>query len=96
MIDEEALRAAEKVKVIARSLDPGAEVYLFGSSVRGRRIAASDIDVLVLTERMDLKYEIMVKVYKAIEEPVELHIVDGELMDWYKRFIPREELVKIP
>ncbi|MEM2542960.1 MAG: nucleotidyltransferase domain-containing protein [Candidatus Korarchaeum sp.] len=44
-------------------------MYLFGSAVRGKLTALSDIDILILTERTDLKYEIMIKVYKNVEDP---------------------------
>jgi predicted nucleotidyltransferase len=56
----------------------------------------SDIDILVVTKMIERKYEMMVKVYKAVEEPVELHIVTEDLLErWYKRFIPVEELIEV-
>ncbi|MEM0010565.1 MAG: nucleotidyltransferase domain-containing protein [Candidatus Korarchaeum sp.] len=67
-ISERALIAARKVKELARALDPAARVYLFGSAVRGELTAISDINILILTERTDLKYEIMIKVYKNVED----------------------------
>jgi predicted nucleotidyltransferase len=45
---------------------------------------------------IERKYEMMVKVYKAVEEPVELHIVTEDLLErWYKRFIPVKELMEV-
>jgi predicted nucleotidyltransferase len=41
------------VKEQVLKLFPGAEVYLFGSVARGRYTAASDIDVLVVTDVSD-------------------------------------------
>lgn len=87
---------AKRVKDVVRTLDPGAKVYVFGSAARGEMTASSDIDILVLTERVDLKYEMMVRAYEAVEEPVELHVVNArQFKDWYSRFIPPEELVEV-
>ena len=43
---------AEFVKEVITAYDPGAEVYLFGSVVRGDYTAASDIDILVVTRNV--------------------------------------------
>lgn len=37
------------IKEVAKSIDPSAEVYLFGSVAEGRHILSSDIDVLIVT-----------------------------------------------
>jgi len=54
---------AERVKEIMRLLDPSAKIYVFGSVVRGLYTASSDVDILIITEKMNLKYDIMVAVY---------------------------------
>lgn len=95
-IPEGVLTAAKRVKEVVRSIDPVARVYLFGSATRGEFTALSDIDILIVTERIDLKYEIMVKVYKNVEDPVELHIInEKQLKSWYERFIRLEELIEV-
>lgn len=95
-IPERVLATVKKVKELVRAIDPGARVYVFGSAVRGELTALSDIDVLVLTERTDLKHEMMVEVYRVVKEPVELHVVDEEQLNkWYRRFIRPEELVEV-
>lgn len=87
---------ARRVKEIARTIDPGAKVFVFGSTVRGRYTALSDIDVLVVIEDPGRKYEIMTRVYGEVEAPVELHVVTRELFErWYKRFIDPNELVEV-
>ncbi|MEM4158084.1 MAG: nucleotidyltransferase domain-containing protein [Candidatus Methanomethylicaceae archaeon] len=87
---------AKNVKRLIHSIDPEARVYLFGSVVRGHNTALSDIDILVITSRIERKYDMMVKVYKNVRASVELHIVTNELYEnWYKRFIPPEELREI-
>ncbi|MEB3859901.1 MAG: nucleotidyltransferase domain-containing protein [Desulfurococcales archaeon] len=87
---------AELVKEVIRSLDPGAEVYVFGSTVTGKYTGASDIDILVITEKIERKYEMMARAYKATDAPIELHIVTRKHFErWYRRFIPEDELIKI-
>ncbi|MEM2026863.1 MAG: nucleotidyltransferase domain-containing protein [Candidatus Bathyarchaeia archaeon] len=93
---ENYLKVAEKVKEIVHSIDPNARIYVFGSVVRGTATAMSDIDILVITRIIERKYDIMVKVYKAVEENVELHVVTEEILEkWYKRFIPDKELIEV-
>lgn len=90
------LKVAERVKEIVHSIDPGARVFIFGSVSRGTAIATSDIDILVVTKMIERKYDIIVKVYRAVEENVELHVVTEEIMErWYRRFIPDEELIEV-
>ena len=95
-LKREYIKVARRVKGIVHSIDPDAKVYVFGSVVRGEATALSDIDILVVTKMIERKYEMMVKVYKAVEEPVELHIVTEDLLErWYKRFIPVKELIEV-
>ncbi|MEM2424358.1 MAG: nucleotidyltransferase domain-containing protein [Candidatus Bathyarchaeia archaeon] len=90
------MKVAGRVKEIVHSIDPSAKVYVFGSAVRGTTTAMSDIDILVVTRMIERKYDIMVKVYKAVEENVELHVVTEEVLErWYKRFIPAGELTEV-
>jgi len=87
---------AEKVRDVIRSIDPEAKVYVFGSVVEGRYTALSDIDILVITNNINKKYEIMAKVYSSIEAPIELHITTEELFKrWYRRFIDEDLLVEV-
>lgn len=89
-------RIAIRVKHIVRKYDPNAKIFVFGSVVRGKFTSASDIDILIVTERIDLKYDIIVDVYRSIEAPLELHVVtQKQLEDWYLRFIDPEELEEI-
>lgn len=87
---------ALKVKELARRIDPNAEVYAFGSTVRGKYTALSDIDILLVVEKLDKKYEIMARIYKETDAPIELHVVTKEIFEkWYKRFIKPEELTAV-
>ncbi|MCD6084827.1 MAG: nucleotidyltransferase domain-containing protein [Desulfurococcales archaeon] len=87
---------AKEVKEMVRKIDPEAEVYVFGSVVSGGWTGASDIDILIVTENISRKYDIMVEVYKNTEAPVELHIVTPQQFEkWYRRFISEEELLRI-
>ena len=85
-----------EVKRILKKFDPNVKVYVFGSVVRGRFTAASDIDILVVTNELSKKYEMMVEVYKEVEAPVEIHITTPEkYQSWYRKFIPSGEIVEI-
>jgi len=87
---------AKKVKEIVKKFDPKARVFVFGSVVRGRFTASSDIDILIVTEKVELKHEIMVEVYRSVDAPIELHIAtQKQLRDWYLRFIDPKELEEI-
>lgn len=87
---------ARRVKEIVAQIDPEADVYVFGSVARGDYTAASDIDVLVVTRRFELRHLIMVEVYRQVEAPIELHVATPEMLErWYRRFIRPEEMVKI-
>lgn len=87
---------AEQVKSIVKNFDPKAEVYVFGSVISGKYTGASDLDILVITNTIDKKYDIMVEVYKSIEAPIELHIVTPwQFKKWYSRFISKNQLVRV-
>lgn len=87
---------AKSVKNIAKKIDPNAEVYVFGSVVTGKYTAASDIDILIIVNDISKKYEIIVEVYRSIEAPIELHVITHQQFErWYKRFIDKNELIKV-
>ena len=90
------LEVVKKIKEIVRRLDPHARVYVFGSVVKGEYTGASDIDVLVIISKKDLKYKIMVEAYKCTEAPIELHVVtEEEFRNWYRRFLKENELIEV-
>jgi len=71
------------------------EVYLFGSVAEGDYTMASDIDILVVSDdtpkRVSERSEILARIYGALglDAPVEVHLVDREGFEWYKRFMGR-------
>lgn len=78
---------------------PSAKVYLFGSIARGKYTAASDIDILIVVSKIEeidvYKLKLLIK-KKYLGYPIEIHIVDREMVEkWYTRFIEREEMVEI-
>jgi len=96
----EALRnyidVARRVKAIVTRIDPNAKVYVFGSAVRGDAAPWSDIDILVVTERFEERHRMMAEVYREVDAPVELHVATPRLFEeWYRRFIPSNELVEV-
>ena len=97
---ENPVELGKKVKEIISKYVRDIEVYVFGSVVRGRYTASSDIDILVVTpiklSREDI-YRLKTEVIVSIDAPLELHIVSrDEFENWYKRFISKEELHEIP
>ncbi|MEM4514076.1 MAG: nucleotidyltransferase domain-containing protein [Ignisphaera sp.] len=48
---ENYIDLVEKIKNIVKSINPKAKMFVFGSVVRGRYIASSDIDILILVEK---------------------------------------------
>jgi len=87
---------AHKVKEIIRKTDPDAKIYVFGSVVKGKYTASSDIDILVVTKDIKKKDQMKVNVYKEIDAPIELHIVTSEkFYTWYKKFIKTDEIIEI-
>jgi len=89
-------KIAIKVKEIIKMFDANAKVYVFGSVVKGRFTGASDIDILVVTEKIDVRHEIIVEVYRQIKAPIELHVVtQKQFKNWYLRFINPQELEEI-
>lgn len=90
------LGVGREVKRILSSIDPNVRVYIFGSVVKGYITALSDIDILVVTENIDMKYEMMVRVYREVEAPIELHITTpGKFSSWYMRFISPNEIIEV-
>jgi predicted nucleotidyltransferase len=90
---ENYMETAREVKRIVVGIDPSAQTYVFGSVVKGRFTAASDIDILIVSRRPDLEYQIKTSVYKTIQAPVEVHFSSPEqLTGWYRRFIGEDEM----
>ncbi len=86
----------QTVKEILSRIDLGVRVFLFGSVVRGKYTALSDIDVLVVTEKIGEKHMMVMEVYRSVEAPVPLHVTTPEkFADWYLRFIPEDEIVEV-
>lgn len=90
------MKVAKGVKEIIHEIDPDARIYVFGSIVKGRYTAVSDIDILVITERIEQRFRMKVEVYKRVEAPIELHVTTSEKFDrWYKRFVKVDEIVEV-
>ena len=89
---------AEKVKQIVLSRWPDAELYIFGSTVKGNYTAISDIDILIVLDdrpSRDEEYMVKAEVYALIDAPIELHVASrSEFERWYKKFISKD-LVRI-
>jgi len=89
-------RVVKEVKEIAQKHFGKVEVYVFGSVLEGKPTASSDIDILIVTDKISPEEASKIKtiIYESLDAPVELHIVSSdELENWYKRFIGKLEKV---
>lgn len=80
---------ARRIKELASELVGNARVYVFGSVVKGRYTAASDIDILIITNsRKEVIDALKARIYSEIDAPIQVHIVTQEQYErWYRRFI---------
>ena len=87
-------RLVEKLKSVAREvLGPDTRVCVFGSVVRGRYTAASDVDVLIVSPRVPSDWRSRAELKIALEEalgigpldpnPLEIHLVRSGEESWY-------------
>ncbi len=76
-----------------------AEVYLFGSVAEGKAVLSSDIDILIVTRRKDVRSgRRRAEILAEIEEraglpfvhPFEFHLMtEDEFREWVEVFRPR-------
>ncbi|MEM1674084.1 MAG: nucleotidyltransferase domain-containing protein [Candidatus Bathyarchaeia archaeon] len=85
-----------------RSVLPDAEVYVFGSALRSRLTANSDVDVLVVSDRAlgSQRHKLAVAIEERLRNPFifEIHLTTKEKLAWYKRqakeLIPVEQFIQ--
>ena len=89
---------AKKIKEIAEREVGGVKVMVFGSVVEGRATPKSDIDILIVSDRIpkDIRSRIRTKILKEIGlfSPFEIHIVNRKEFGWYKNFIKKYEIIE--
>ncbi|MFQ1020475.1 nucleotidyltransferase domain-containing protein [Tardisphaera saccharovorans] len=83
------LTYAKRAKEIALAYDPSVKVLVFGSVVRGDYTGASDIDLLVISEKEELRYSMEASIREGVPEaPLEVHFATPQqYRTWYSRFI---------
>ncbi len=83
-------RHLRKIKEMAQKHLEDAKVYVFGSFVEGKHTPASDIDVLIVSGKLDpdVRAKIIADVYRELgyEHPFEIHLSDSDGLRWYRRF----------
>ncbi|MGC9152215.1 MAG: nucleotidyltransferase domain-containing protein [Vulcanisaeta sp.] len=73
------------IKDVVKSIDPNAEVYLFGSVAEGRFALSSDVDVLVVTNADP--GIILEKLWRAgIGPSFEVHVRTPDKLVHYERY----------
>ena len=97
---ENPIALGRKVKEIVLNIIREARVYIFGSVVRGKYTASSDIDILVVTpEKLGNEKIASLKaaIYTQIDAPIEIHVAsEEEYRKWYRKFISEKEIVEVP
>ena len=96
---ENWVETARRVKRVVERFYPGARVLVFGSVVRGRFNAMSDLDVLVIRDDGGRERDGLVRA-AVLEElplcPVELHFATREEFErWYRRFVEDGGFVEV-
>ncbi len=88
-----------KVKEIVSKYIKNAKVYLFGSVVRKKFTAFSDIDVLIVTPKElsnDEMAELKTAIITQLDAPIEIHVVsEDNYRKWYMRFMHENETVEV-
>lgn len=85
----------------AKEVLPDAELYVFGSAVRGELTANSDVDVLIVSDGVIgwQRHKIGAAIEERLEKALifEIHLVTQQEMGWYKRhaeqLVPAERIV---
>ena len=90
---------ARKVKEILEEKHEGFKVFVFGSVLKGKATAPSDIDLLIVSDEIAgdkdeaarLKAQILKRIGLGV--PLEIHVATEKEFKWYLRFI--DELKEI-
>ncbi|MBO3810197.1 MAG: nucleotidyltransferase domain-containing protein [Candidatus Brockarchaeota archaeon] len=91
------VEVGRRVKKLVLKFWPNAKVYIFGSSVRGKYTASSDIDILIVE---DVDYgeasKVKAQIYMTIDYPMEIHVATWkQFAEWYMRFIKEGEILEV-
>lgn len=94
---ENFISYALKIKKVAIETFGDAKVFVFGSVVDGKATMASDIDLLIvsnrcpklITERAKKITEILKKASIDLFAPLEIHLINEREFEWYKKFIKK-------
>ena len=80
---------AKRIKEIVNEMISNARVLVFGSVVKGKYTAASDIDILIIANvNKETADKLKARIYSEVDAPVEIHVITQEQYEkWYKRFI---------
>ncbi|MEM0011432.1 MAG: nucleotidyltransferase domain-containing protein [Nitrososphaerota archaeon] len=86
-----------------RSVLPDAEVYVFGSALRNKLTANSDVDILVISDRAlgSQRHKLAAAIEEKLRNPFifEIHLTTKEKLAWYKKhakeLAPAEQLIQV-
>lgn len=85
---------AKTVKKVVAEVWSSAKVYAFGSVVKGKYTAMSDIDMLIVVDGVSREeaHRVKAMIHRSIEAPIELQVIfNDDFNHWYKRFVDKLE-----
>ena len=93
---------SKKIAEAAENILGDCEVYVFGSIVENRATGGSDVDILIVSDKVPLRAKERWKIKAEIEEiaglplyhPYEIHLVNKREAKWYMKHIKKKILVK--
>ncbi len=98
---ENWLYYCKKIKEEAEKLLHPARILVFGSVVKGSWTPNSDIDVLIISDKLSKNweenyiYKVKIKSKVGAFSPFQIHLLTSEEYEnWYKRFI-KDEYVEV-
>lgn len=86
------------MKKLVLKVWPNAKVYLFGSSVKGKYTASSDIDILIVVDNASYEEasKFKAQIYMELDYPLEIHVATPkQFTNRYIRFIKEDGILEI-
>ena len=86
---------SKRIAEAAKKILGDCEIYVFGSIVEGKAAGGSDVDVLIVSDKIPGKLGERWKLKAKIEEeaglplyhPYEVHLVNKEEARWYYKYV---------
>jgi len=89
---------SRRIAEASKSVLGDCEVYVFGSYIEGEATGGSDVDILIISDRVPQKTSVRWDLISRIEDlsglppfhPYEIHLVNRREAEWYFKFIRKK------